>query len=117
MSTEGATITSITLAAHDAAAAADFYNAVFDAGLSAFAAYGATLYRGHLGGVRLVICPNTIAGVRAEQNRHQITIQVPNLAAALEAAYASGGSVDEGDDPQQVVVRDPDGNTIVLVEA
>lgn len=124
-------IRQITLATIHTEAMVTFYEAVLGSGLTGFAAYGTTLYRGKLGGVDLLFCPNDIAGVVAEQSRHQFTIAVPDLSAALLAADGTEGSVEEvrregsagvsahGVETPTVtsaILRDPDGNTIELVQ-
>jgi len=114
----------ITLAATRVEAVTDFYNAVFGAGLEPdVEAYAddITFYRGTLAGVPLLVVPNEVAGVAAEQSRHQLHISVADLDATLSAVQEMGGTVeseltaDEEGAPRTVVVRDPDGNTIVLV--
>lgn len=124
-------IRQITLATTDTQAMVHFYNAVLASGLTGFAAYGTTLYRGRLEGTDLLLCPNDIAGVVAEQSRHQFTIGVPDLSTALRAVEETRGSVEdirredstgesEGDTgtgkPTSASLRDPDGNTIELVQ-
>lgn len=113
----------ITLAATRVEEVTDFYNAVFGAKLEPdVEAYAddITFYRGTLAGIPLLVVPNEVAGVVAEQSRHQLHLAVGDLDAALVAAQEMGGKVDEevtaGDEgaPRTVVVRDPDGNTLVL---
>jgi catechol 2,3-dioxygenase-like lactoylglutathione lyase family enzyme len=108
----------MTLAATNVPAMVAFYDAVLDARLQPVTAYGTTLYRGAVAGVGLLLCPNEIAGVAAEQSRHQLRLRVPDLARAMERARASGGSLDgevmEADGVRQAAVRDPDGNTLEL---
>lgn len=110
----------MTLATTHTAAMVAFYNSVFDANLVPVAAYGSTLYKGALAGIALLFCPNEIAGVQAEQNRHQLRFTVPDLEQVLASVRAAGGSVDadqSGDQTGRAVVRDPDGNTIEFVQA
>lgn len=109
----------LTLAAVDMDAMVRFYDHVLGTNLRPFPAFGTTLWRGELAGVNLLLCPNEIAGVDARQSRHQLLIAVPDLRAAAGLATANGGSADS---PQKsagrttLVVRDPDGNTIELIE-
>jgi predicted enzyme related to lactoylglutathione lyase len=83
-------------------------------------AYGTSLHEGTLGGLQLLLCPNEIARVNAEQNRHQLKFHVENIADSLKRVVAAGGSVQgevtEFAGEKIVAVRDPDGNTIELAE-
>ena len=110
----------ITLAATDAESMAAFYNSVLGAGLRPFRAGGAVLWRGDLAGVSLLLCPNEIAGVDARQARHQLLVSVPDLRAARRLAIENGGSADEPvrtGGRETVILRDPDGNTLELMES
>ena len=96
----------------------DFYNAVFASGLRPIE--GSPLFRGVLADTELMICPNTIAGVRAEQARHQlrIAVQDPDVVAA-RVVDAGGSILNSASDLHRLVigVADPDGNTYELVQA
>jgi len=114
----------ITLASTRVEAVTDFYNAVFGAGLEPdVEAYAddVTFYRGTLAGVPLLVVPNEVAGVAAEQSRHQLHLAVADLDGTLAAVQEMGGMVEseltteEEGAPRTVAVRDPDGNTLVLV--
>ena len=65
-----------------------------------------------------LLCPNSLAGVEAAQNRHQFSYAVTDLDAVLARATGAGGSLSGA--PQQqagqrsATVIDPDGNTIVF---
>lgn len=103
----------VGLTANDVPAMIRFYDELFGARLEALPAYGTTFYRGTLHGVRFVIAPNDLAGVEADQNRHQFVYETSDLRAVLEAAMRAGGVVrDEADGAATVL--DPDGNTIVF---
>ncbi|HEU4325984.1 MAG TPA: VOC family protein [Roseiflexaceae bacterium] len=106
----------LTLATTETERMAAFYTGVFAADLQPVAAYGTTLYRGSLAGVPLVLCPNVIAGVVAEQSRHQITLLVPELTPLLDQVRAHGGRVLGHPDSTTATVADPDGNTLELVQ-
>ncbi|MEZ5066220.1 MAG: VOC family protein [bacterium] len=110
----------ITLAVEDGEAMAAFYNAVFDTGLRPFRAGKARFWRGNLAGVNLLFCPNEIASVDARQARHQFLIAVPDLVAAGRLARDCGGAVEgplRSAGRECLVVRDPEGNPIELIEA
>jgi catechol 2,3-dioxygenase-like lactoylglutathione lyase family enzyme len=110
----------ITLAAIDPPAMVAFYNAVLGSGLRPFRAGGAILWRGELGGLSLLLCPNEIAGVDARQARHQLLVSVPDLREARRLAIESGGAADDpvrSGGRETVILRDPDGNTLEVIEA
>jgi predicted enzyme related to lactoylglutathione lyase len=116
------TLHRITIAAIHTDAMVMFYNTAFDAGLEPFEMASFTLYRGQLAGVELILVPNTLAGVTAEQNRLQFDIGVTDIDACLEAVTANGGTllsqsgvIGEGGH-RTVSITDPDGNTIVLIK-
>jgi predicted enzyme related to lactoylglutathione lyase len=114
-------LAAMTLAATDVAGMVAFYNAVFGCELVAKPAFGTTLYEGQLAGIKLVVCPNEVAGVNAEQNRHQLRFEVAGLAGMVARVLAAGGALKgeagETADQRWAAVVDPDGNTIELVEA
>ena len=112
-------LTQMTLATTRTAEMVKFYNTLFDTGLQPTEAYGTTLYQGILAGVQLVICPNEIAGVNAEQSRHQLTLRVDDLSAILSRVGPAGGIIETPapDTPANVILRDPDSNTIEVVQA
>ena len=114
------TISRVTLAATDLPAMTRFYNDVFQAGLQPAVVGGVTMQLGTLAGFELLLCPNNVAKVDAALNRHMFRIVVDDVAGALERVRRSGGTVDGPatvvESRQLAAVRDPDGNTIELVE-
>jgi len=80
---------------------------------------GTTLYRGVLAGIPLLLCPNEIAGVEAEQSRHQLALRVADLSSLLQHVETMGGVIDTPapDSLTRAVLRDPDGNTIEVIQA
>ena len=114
-------LTGLTIAAIHIEKMAQFYNAVFDAGLKATVHIGdEQFYGGTICGLELTLCPNTIAGVTAEQNRQQFRFQVSEIEALIERGLANHGSeinpVDEYKGAKVASLADPDGNTIEFVE-
>jgi predicted enzyme related to lactoylglutathione lyase len=96
-----------------------FYNAVFGTELQAKEAFGTTLYTGTLAGIPLLLCPNEIAGVQAEQSRHQLAFKVDDLSALLQNVEAAGGTAEipASDSRTTAILKDPDGNTIEVTQA
>src|SRR5512134_2098245 len=84
----------ITLVANNVAEMVQFYNTVFDANMRDQPAYGATFYHGTIARTHLVICPNALIGIVAEQNRHQLKFRVTRLDEALRRVRLGGGTID-----------------------
>ncbi|MDQ3004023.1 MAG: VOC family protein [Chloroflexota bacterium] len=115
-----AQLTQMTLATTRTAEMVKFYDTLFGTGLKPTEAYGTMLYNGNLAGLPLTICPNEIAGVQAEQSRHQLAFRVADLVAILSQVEAAGGSIEtplSEDPPTQAILRDPDDNTIEVTQA
>ncbi len=114
-------LTGLTIAATKLPEMAQFYNAVFDAGLRPSVSIGAEqFYAGELCGLQLTLCPNSIAGVEARQNRQQFRFEVDDIEAAMRRGLASHGGeinpVDEYKGAKVASLADPDGNTIELTQ-
>jgi predicted enzyme related to lactoylglutathione lyase len=112
-------LTQMTLATIRTPEMVKFYDALFGTQLQASEVYGTTLYRGILAGIPLLLCPNEIAGVEAEQSRHQLALRVADLSNLLQQVETAGGVIDSpaADSLTRAVLRDPDGNTIELIQA
>jgi predicted enzyme related to lactoylglutathione lyase len=112
-------LTQMTLATTRTLEMVKFYNTLFGTHLQAVEAYGITLYHGILAGIPLVICPNEIAGVDAEQSRHQLTLRVADLLGLLQIVEIAGGGIytSAAEAIVRAILRDPDGNTIEVIQA
>lgn len=111
----------LTLAVHDFAAMRDFYSAICGIEWEEISlAPGANILRAQWGGLTIQLCPAAVAGVTASDFRHQLRFAVPDLAAALAAGKANGGRLHgeliETDEMRLAAMRDPDGNTLELIE-
>jgi predicted enzyme related to lactoylglutathione lyase len=110
----------ITIAVGDMDRMVAFYQQVFRTALEprSFGPY--TMYLGEIGGIQFQLCPREAAGVSATENLHQLRFVVPDLKEGIAAALAAGGSqvgeVAVQGTRQFGCVRDPDGNTIELLE-
>ena len=116
-------LTQMTLATTRTVEMVKFYDTLFGTELQPTEVYGTRLYNGSLAGIHLTICPNEIAGVQAEQSRHQLVFRVSDLMAILSRVEVAGGSIEAplapltDDPPTQAILRDPDGNTIQVIQA
>jgi predicted enzyme related to lactoylglutathione lyase len=112
-------LTQMTLATTRTHEMVKFYDTLFGTHLQAIEASGTTLYHGTLAGIRLVMCPNEIAGVEAKQSRHQLTFRVADLLGLLQIVEIAGGGIHTSAAESVIgaILRDPDGNTIEVIQA
>lgn len=111
----------LTIAAIQIEQMVEFYNAVFDARLQPTVHIGDEhFYGGKLNDLELTMCPNSIAGVVAEQNRQQFRFSVEDLEDVMRRGLANHGReinpIDEYKGAKVASLADPDGNTIEFVE-
>ncbi len=108
----------ITFAVNDIENMVRFYNSVFDLQLTHVE--NTPFYLGRMAGLELLMCPNEIAQVKAEQNRHQFRFVVNDLAQVLADIHAAGGQqlgeIQVEPHMRMCGARDPEGNTMELVE-
>lgn len=93
-----------------------FYNESFRCGLEPIPR--SPLYTGSFAGVELHMCPNSVAGVVAEQNRHQLRLAVADPERLAAAVVSAGGAVvnqSESHGQSVIGIADPEGNTMELV--
>ncbi len=111
----------LTIATKEMRQMVQFYNAVFDADLQITAQISnQPFYSGKLAGIDLMLCPNSIAGIRAEQNRQQFRFIVRDIEAVIQRGLANHGSeinpIDDYAGAKVASLADPDGNTIEFVQ-
>ncbi len=109
---------SISIAAENFDAMLAFYSKGLDIPLKKEDAGEFEYYKGRIGNIDFSLIPNSIAKVKAKENRHQITFRVTSLKQVLSNLVGFGGkietdAVDEGD-RLAVHVRDPDGNSLEI---
>ena len=120
MSAAATKLSGFTLAVTHMDRMSSFYEHVLGARLSSSRMGPFELVAGTLGGLEIQLCPRQIAGIEAEQNRHQLRFVVADLDGTLEAARKNHGTVLS--DPvahghsSVASVRDPDGNSIELIQ-
>ena len=109
----------ITLATTRTVEMVRFYDMLFDTQLQAKEIQGVTFHNGTLAGIPLLICPNEIAGVEAEQSRHQLALRVADLESLLGRVESVGGLIETPmtESMTEAILRDPDGNTIEVIQA
>ena len=97
----------------------EFYNAVFESDFTPMVDL-VGFYRGKLGDLNVLLCPNVIAGVVAEQNRHQFRFMVDDLDEVISKCRAAGGQpIDDAQEDRTSRgqgMRDPDGNSMEFVQ-
>lgn len=95
-----------------------FYESLLGKPMRAYDAHGTTLHASTHADVPLTLCPNAIAGVEAQQSRHQVTLEFSDLAEVLTRLNGRGRIESQAQDEEgltQVALRDPDGNSLILV--
>jgi predicted enzyme related to lactoylglutathione lyase len=111
----------ITIAVGEPSRMVAFYGRLFQAEFRAIDCGEFQLYRGEIApGLELQFCPKAVAGITATQNIHQLRFVVPELERYLALAVLAGGQV-LGEVTVQGgrrcgAVRDPDGNSLELIE-
>lgn len=113
-------IEGLTIATYNTEAMVNFYAKVFGLAFESKQMYGTTLYNAEWSGLKLQFCPAQLAGIEAEQNRHQFDIVVDDLDKALVQVTVHGGSImhdiQDSETSRTVGIYDPDKNSIVLIE-
>lgn len=110
----------ITLACSDISKMTTFYKNVFNVSFVKHEMPGFTMFSTKIGDINFLFCPNQIAGVIAEQNRHQFDYIVEKLQHVIDASIKHGGK-QQGDvqrsiEEKSVTIIDPDGNTMNFIE-
>lgn len=113
-------IDKVTIAVSSMPAMVEFYEALLDSKFDAVEMFENTLYRTDCEGVEFLFCPKELAGVEAAINTVQLRLIVEDVQAAFERAMAAGGrSISEPaviEDRQLAGLRDPDNNSIELID-
>lgn len=111
-------ISKITIAITNINEMVDFYKTVFKCNFKELSLAGTKLFSGELYGLNILLCPNEIAGVIAQQNRQQFDINVDDIKIVLADVIKANGKIKESYNPKTKTasVIDPDGNTIVFIE-
>lgn len=111
-------MTKLTVAVTNMDTMVSFYNTVFKADLKPIPS--SPLFTGKFLNTQLLFCPNTIADVKAEKNRIQMSLTVDDVDAWVQKAMDSGGSIygdrAETDTMTILGIADPDGNSFELIE-
>lgn len=109
----------ITVACTNISAMTDFYSKVFNVKFEEHD-FGFKMYSTKIGDISFLFCPNDIAGVVAEQNRHQFDYIVDDIEKLIERGLASGGSIHSEllkvENESTVTLFDPDGNTMNFIQ-
>ncbi len=114
-------IDKITLAVRKGEAMAAFYGALLDTDFVPFEVAGHKLYSGKRDGVEWLLCPRELAGIGDGSNTIQLRIVVDDLRAAHAKGLSHGGEELNAPAEQEgrlfSALRDPDGNSLELVQA
>jgi predicted enzyme related to lactoylglutathione lyase len=114
-----ASLQRIVIACNQIDAMADFYEAVLDGPFEKVDCGEFLFYDGQLDDLALRLFPANIAGIDADENRHQLMFAVESLEAVIERGTSRGGEMqgDMAEDGERRVccLVDPDGNTVEFV--
>ncbi len=109
----------ITIACTDISAMTAFYSKVFNVEFKE-RDFGFKMYSTKIGDINFLFCPNEIAGVIAEQNRHQFDYLVENIGEVIDRALSAGGllhtELQKTETESNVTIQDPDGNTMNFIQ-
>ncbi len=110
------TIDKITIATKDTDKMIAFYTKTFGAEIKK----GDPISGGKIGTLQIVLCPREVAGVKAEQNTIQLRFVVADIEKTVKAAFEAGGTkidpITDSGTAKHASVRDPDGNSIELIQ-
>ncbi|MBS1911298.1 MAG: hypothetical protein JST22_04875 [Bacteroidetes bacterium] len=110
----------VSLATINTEGMVQFYQRVFEMRFKKLPIEGAYIYTGRIFGVDFVFIPNEVAKVRADRNRHEFNVVVPDIDVAVKRVVNTGGTLlkgpSNGDTERSATVTDPDGNSLVLVQ-
>jgi predicted enzyme related to lactoylglutathione lyase len=113
-------VSKITIATTNTASMEKFYSEVLGVKFHETKAYGTSLYSANMMGIEILLCPNEIAGVKAEQSRVQFDFIVLDLDFLIKQVTENGGKIQgekiTGEKIISVGAVDPDGNTLVFVQ-
>jgi predicted enzyme related to lactoylglutathione lyase len=97
-----------------------FYSNLLDIKMEKIDLGDTFLLKGNTDNFELLLCPKAIAGIDATQNNIQLRFQVENLSQITTQCVESGGTIineiTESTEVNIGAVRDPDGNSIELIQ-
>ncbi len=107
-----------TLAVRDMVSMVKFYQEVFSVEFQQIEAFHDHLYQGKFGELNLLLCPASVAGNNALENRHQFDIEVDDLKTYKDSIVQYGGRLmDQNNSDESLAFYDPDGNSMVLIQS
>jgi catechol-2,3-dioxygenase len=106
----------ITLAVNDLDAMTAFYSKLLGLDFSDLKIYNSTVKVAQINGIQLMLCPNNIAGVQADQARHQFEFSVNSLMEISLNEYFKTFIATEMSNSTELTLIDPDRNTIIITE-
>lgn len=110
----------ITLAATNTQEILEFYSRTLGLTFNEIKAYGTSLYSTRVNGIEVMICPNSIANVKADQARHQFEFVIDDLEKTLSVVEAIQGTevheMTKSGNSLLATVSDPDGNLVLFIQ-
>lgn len=113
-------IDKITIAVSDMKMMEKFYSAVFGIEFKKHEMGDFYLLSGMADSIQIMLCPKEMAGIEVDQNNIQLRFAIDDIEKVLKAGLQNFGTLIEELQKQGKVkfasLRDPDGNSIELVE-
>lgn len=111
-------ITELVIACFNIDGMLAFYKNVFSISFEAVKISQGSIYVGYIDKIQITLCPANIAGIKATDNRHQLTFSLNDINNALNKTKDYNGSImqelEEVKDFIHASIRDVDGNSIIL---
>lgn len=111
-------ISGLTIACFNIKGMSAFYQNVFQISFGTVKITQGNIYVGSIDNIQVTLCPASMANIKAEDNRHQLTFLIDDMNNALKKTKQYGGTVlqdiQEADTILQASIKDVDGNSIVL---
>lgn len=99
---------------------AEFYGVLLGVGMPRIANYSPAMYELRIQGLILLFVSKEDVGIVSEQNLHQLRFVVEKVEPARQTAISIGGhpegGIVEGSQGRTCCIRDPEGNSLELLE-
>ncbi|WAC02756.1 hypothetical protein N7U66_03535 [Lacinutrix neustonica] len=111
-------ITELVIGCFNMDAMLAFYENVFDINFKNIEIKQMKIHESYIDAIKITLCPASMAGITARDNRHQLTFAVDDIRSCIKKVEAFGGIfmnlTEETNKSIEIAIRDVDGNSIVL---
>ena len=113
-------IDKITIAIENIEKTVNFYTNTFGLKLQEIDCGDFKMYAGKIDTIQVLFCPKSIAGISATENTIQLRFTVDDIKSTMEKGICFGGAkisdIEEVSGVQTSALRDPDGNSIEVIQ-